>query len=230
WPRRRWLLVAATIGALGAGSLAVHDLFTTPAKQTTRSTKPRAGHPAARAARIRARARAVTSSRRRIKPAVAAHTASKRRDAAAHRKPRAPRRRTVHTHVAAAKTQESSKPPRTSHVRPHSKRNVASGPVHPRLHRHRNKPSSPIHPRPQTFAWVKVADAAGYRVALFESSGAILFRDTKTPRMIVPGTWRYGGKVHSLSPGHYRWYVWPLDGRGQPSTRAIVSSALVIGP
>jgi len=158
-PGRRRRLLAVAVAAVGAGSVAVHDLFSTAPTQQTKRAKPR---------------------------------------------------RTVRTHVPAAKRHESPKP----HIRPHNRPDV---------------PSSPVHSELKTFAWVKVAGAAGYRVAFFEPGGAILVRDTKATRLTVPGTWRYHGKRETLSPGRYRWYVWPLDAGGRPSTRAIVDSALVIG-
>jgi hypothetical protein len=99
----------------------------------------------------------------------------------------------------------------------------------PKRHIPRHAPSSPPGPKPKTFAWLQVAGAAGYRVAFFTPSGAILFRDTKAPQLTLPGTWRYQGKRQELSPGRYRWYVWTLDASGRPSTRAVVNSALVIG-
>ena len=254
WPYRRWLLVTAAVAVVGAGALAAHDLFSTPTTHTTSRTKPQAGaHLSARAARIATHAAAVTSSKRVTKTAVADHAALKARKAVARRHPaahpkatvhtRAPVARpratvhtgaraarpkatvhahapvahpkaTVHTHARVAGTHASPKPTRKSHSRPQT---------------HRGVPSTPIHPAPKTFVWLKVAGAAGYRVALFKRSVAILFRDTKTPRLTVPGSWRYEGKPRTLSPGRYRWYVWSLDGRRRPSARAIVSSTLVIG-
>src|SRR5215475_11471978 len=51
--RRRWLLLAVAVAAVGAGSLAVPDLFSTPPTQQTKRAKPRraAHRPAATATR-----------------------------------------------------------------------------------------------------------------------------------------------------------------------------------
>jgi len=195
--------------------------------ERARRKTARPAHRAARAVRHRAHERAGASSRRAANGTVAAHAPSKKHNASPKptpkphmrrhvpdREPAARPKRTVHPHPTAAGTHEAPKPTRKPRIRPHNRANV---------------PLGTAHLRPKTFAWLKVAGAAGYRVAFFKPGGAILFRDTKTPQLTVPGTWRYQGKRETLSPGRYRWYVWPLDARGRPSTRAIVNSALVIG-
>ena len=60
------------------------------------------------------------------------------------------------------------------------------------------------------FAWAPVDGAVGYHVELFRGNDRVLARDTKQPVLELAPTWRYQGRTVKLTPGEYRWYVWPV--------------------
>jgi hypothetical protein len=72
-----------------------------------------------------------------------------------------------------------------------------------------------------------VAGATGYRIELFRGSNLIYATDTTKPEVSIPSEWRHAGSRESLSPGGYRWYVWPLRS-GLRETRAVVQARLTV--
>jgi Calx-beta domain len=72
---------------------------------------------------------------------------------------------------------------------------------------------------PPTLRWKAVRGATYYNVQLYRVGGSsqakaitatkILSAWPKVTRFKLARTWRYGGKRYTLSPGTYRWYVWP---------------------
>jgi hypothetical protein len=60
--------------------------------------------------------------------------------------------------------------------------------------------------------WVAVEKATYYNVQLWRG-GKILSRWPKATSMRVPRSWVYRGRRYRLTPGRYRWYVWPGYGR-----------------
>ncbi len=85
-------------------------------------------------------------------------------------------------------------------------------------------------PRELRFSWAAVAGATSYDVA-FYAHGAhdrlVLQLSTRTPTAVVkvgkPGT----KAAHSLTPGPYRWYVWPVRATGRDAV-AVVRSTLTV--
>ena len=81
--------------------------------------------------------------------------------------------------------------------------------------------------RPPTLRWASAPDANYYNVQLFRDTRTTLsgsFATTATrilsawpvsTRMTLKKTWRYLGHRYRLTPGIYRWFVWP--GYGSPS-------------
>jgi hypothetical protein len=67
----------------------------------------------------------------------------------------------------------------------------------------------------------------GYHVELFRGSDRILARDRKQPVLELGTTWRYERKVVRLTPGTYRWYVWPVTKNGR-AVQAIVQAKLEV--
>jgi hypothetical protein len=88
----------------------------------------------------------------------------------------------------------------------------------------------PIEPSPRQsrpFAWAPVPGASGYRVEFFRGSERIFSRDTARPQLELPRKWRFSGRIQTLRPGVYRWYVWPVqDDRRAP--RATVQAELIV--
>jgi hypothetical protein len=84
-------------------------------------------------------------------------------------------------------------------------------------------PRAPAHPAAKepfagrTFAWAAAAGVQGYEVQFFRGSKRVFVRRLKAPKLVLPDSWLYAGRSQALSPGVYRWYVWPL--RGTPARR-----------
>jgi hypothetical protein len=57
-------------------------------------------------------------------------------------------------------------------------------------------------------AWTPVPGASYYNVQLYRG-GKILTEWPRRADFRLPTSWRYSGGRHRLSPGRYRWYVWP---------------------
>jgi hypothetical protein len=72
--------------------------------------------------------------------------------------------------------------------------------------------------RPPLLRWKRLAHADYYNVQLFRGGRKILSSWPSRTRLRLHGAWRYGGHRHRLTPGTYRWYVWP--GYGRRSRRA----------
>ena len=82
------------------------------------------------------------------------------------------------------------------------------------------RPSSPLYApaagakvsAPPRLAWKTVPNATYYNVQLWRR-GRIFSAWPSRPSVQLPRTWSYGGRRHRLTPGRYRWYVWPGYGR-----------------
>jgi hypothetical protein len=75
------------------------------------------------------------------------------------------------------------------------------------------------------FAWAPVEGAVGYRVELFRGDEQVLRTTTKQPVYELPASWRHQDKAERLTPGSYRWYVWPVLSSG-PAAQAVVQARL----
>jgi hypothetical protein len=75
------------------------------------------------------------------------------------------------------------------------------------------------------FAWAPVKGAVGYRVELFRGNQQVLRTTTKQPVYELPASWKHQGRAERLTPGAYRWYVWPVLKSG-PSAQAVVQARL----
>jgi hypothetical protein len=80
------------------------------------------------------------------------------------------------------------------------------------------------------FSWAAVAGATSYDVA-FYAHGAhdklVLELSTRTPTAVVKVRQAGSKAAHSLAPGPYRWYVWPVRATGRDSV-AVVRSTLTV--
>jgi hypothetical protein len=77
------------------------------------------------------------------------------------------------------------------------------------------------------FAWVPVRGADGYRVEIFRGQSLVFRADVDRPEIGVPASWTFRGQRTRLSPGEYRWYVWPVVS-GRRASSAVVQARLVI--
>ena len=84
--------------------------------------------------------------------------------------------------------------------------------------------------KPPTLRWESFKGARFYNVQLYRNGVKVLSVWPTKPRLHLPKTWRYRGKKQRLTPGSYRWFVWPALGtRAQPRYgRPLVSSSFVM--
>jgi hypothetical protein len=71
--------------------------------------------------------------------------------------------------------------------------------------------------KPPLLVWRRVARAGYYNVQLFRGKRKILSAWPTRARLRLSARWKFAGRVRRLTPGVYRWYVWP--GYGVPSAR-----------
>ncbi len=79
----------------------------------------------------------------------------------------------------------------------------------------------------QRLVWAPVEGAVSYRVELFRGDRQVLRETTRSPAIVIPAKWKHQGRVQSLTPGTYRWYVWPVLSSG-PGAKAVVQAELVV--
>jgi hypothetical protein len=63
--------------------------------------------------------------------------------------------------------------------------------------------------KPPTLVWVRNPEASYYNVQLFRGTEKILSGWPNAARVALPRRWKYQGRTYTLTPGVYRWYVWP---------------------
>ncbi len=233
-PRRRGRRMAALLLAVAVASVAVLGVLRLTGGRPT-PVAPAAGRQSGfRPARAR-------SSKPKPKPRRAP-----RRPRRAQRHPRRPsrsplrsrrRRPSEQRHRSQSPAQlprRRSRPRLRSRSRSRSQRPRPSPPPRRRrrfrVDRQRRRPHRPRRsPRRATrrFAWAPVDGATGYHVELFRGTDRVLAVDTKEPVLELGSTWRYGGKTVQLTPGAYRWYVWPVTKSGR-ATQAVVQAKLAV--
>lgn len=91
----------------------------------------------------------------------------------------------------------------------------------------RSRDAGPAPARPHQLAWAPYPAASAYHVELFSGPQLVFSANTQKPHIVVPRSWQLDGRGHTLKPGTYRWYVWPVVG-GQRAVRAIVQTKLVV--
>ncbi|MGH3132212.1 MAG: hypothetical protein ACRDNY_00450, partial [Gaiellaceae bacterium] len=62
---------------------------------------------------------------------------------------------------------------------------------------------------PPLLAWTKVRKATYYNVQLYRNGRKILTSWPQSTSFRLQRSWRYEGGTYRLTPGTYRWYVWP---------------------
>jgi hypothetical protein len=83
---------------------------------------------------------------------------------------------------------------------------------------------------PRRFVWPPVEGANGYDMQLFRGSRRVFARRTRQPRVTLPRTWRYAGRIVRLEPGTYHWNVWALHAGGTRGSSPVVQAQIVIAP
>ncbi|HKY11885.1 MAG TPA: hypothetical protein VJL85_00935 [Gaiellaceae bacterium] len=71
--------------------------------------------------------------------------------------------------------------------------------------------------KPPLLRWRPVARARYYNVQLFRGKQKVLSVWPTQARLQLRARWKFAGRTRRLTPGAYRWYVWP--GFGVPSAR-----------
>jgi hypothetical protein len=71
--------------------------------------------------------------------------------------------------------------------------------------------------RPPLLVWRRVARAKYYNVQIYRGRVKVFTGWPTRTRLQLKTRWKLQGKVRKLTPGTYRWYVWP--GYGSPTTR-----------
>ena len=86
--------------------------------------------------------------------------------------------------------------------------------------------------RPPVLLWVPAAHADYYNVQLYRNGQKVLSAWPTTNRYALPHSWAFAGKARSLSPGTYRWFVWPGYGptRSRKFGALIGTSTFVVTP
>jgi hypothetical protein len=86
---------------------------------------------------------------------------------------------------------------------------------------------TPAAPASRRFAWAPVAGASGYEVEFFRGESRVFSGRSSRAALTLPARWRIAGRRESLTPGRYRWYVWPIVA-GKRSSSAVVRATLEV--
>ncbi len=190
-------------GAASAKKAAVKKQSSVPSKPKPAATKPAVTKPVA--TQKKSGTNASSKPKTATKPKTQATTKPKTQ-ASAQPKTQA---------TAKPKAQASSKPKPTA-----SKPETAATPP-------KKTAAAPASGETRRFAWAPVAGAVGYHVELFRGNDRVLAQDTKEPVLELAPSWRYEGRTVTLTPGEYRWYVWPVTASGR-GAEAVVQAKLTV--
>jgi len=191
---------AGKSGTAAVGAPPVAKKSAGKTKAATSTKKPATKKPA------RAKPKPAASKRAVTKPVTTKKTSA----ANASTKPKT-------TAAPKPKTQASVKPkPKTTTTKP----KAATTPP-------KKTSGAPAAGETRRFAWAPVDGAVGYHVELFRGNDRVLAQDTKEPVLELAPSWRYQGRNVTLTPGEYRWYVWPVTASGR-GTQAVVQAKLTV--
>jgi len=189
---------AGKSGTAAVGAPPVAKKSSGKTKAATSTKKPATKKPA------RAKPKPAASKRAVTKPVTTKKTSA----ANASTKPKT-------TAAPKPKTQASVKPKTTT-----TKPKAATTPP-------KKTAGAPAAGETRRFAWAPVDGAVGYHVELFRGNDRVLAQDTKEPVLELAPSWRYQGRNVTLTPGEYRWYVWPVTASGR-GTQAVVQAKLTV--
>ncbi len=86
-------------------------------------------------------------------------------------------------------------------------------------------PSGATVPAPPRLEWTRVRHARYYNVQLFRDDHKVLSAWPTRGSFQIRASWRFAGHPRHLTPGRYRWYVWPGFGtRSERRFGALVGS------
>ena len=177
--------------------------------QVNDSAKAKAAAKAKAQAAAKAKAQAAAKARARAEAAAKASAAKAKAAKAQAAKANAAKAAEAKAAKAAAAAKTPATPP-------------ASGTAQPPT-----QGSAPAVAEPRRFAWAPVEGATAYHVELFRGAERVLAEETKEPVLELGPTWRFEGHLMHLTPGTYRWYVWPVTKTGR-ATQAVVQAKLSI--
>jgi hypothetical protein len=238
-PRRRGRGVLAFIAAVAAASLATLGILNLSdgSSSAPKTTAAISGGPST-AKRSAAKPKAATSKKAaKPKTAPKPKTVAKAKTSAkpktvAKAKTVAKKPRTVVKAKTTAKKptivakNPTTKPKATTTPRETAKPKAqASTPVPKPASKPKPQQTKPAAAEPRRFAWAPVEGAVSYHVELFRGADRVLVKETTEPILELASTWRYEGKTVELTPGSYRWYVWPVTKSGR-ATQAVVQAKL----
>jgi hypothetical protein len=63
--------------------------------------------------------------------------------------------------------------------------------------------------KPPKLVWVRNSEASYYNVQVYRGAVKILSTWPVKPAVTLKRSWKYQGHAYKLTPGVYRWYVWP---------------------
>jgi hypothetical protein len=63
--------------------------------------------------------------------------------------------------------------------------------------------------KPPKLVWAKNSEATYYNVQLFRGNVKILSKWPLDTAFLLQKKWKYQTRTYTLTPGVYRWYVWP---------------------
>ena len=163
-----------------------------------------------------AKAKAATKTASKSKAAATPAQPKPSNPKAAQPKPTQPK-----THQPTPKPKAAQSKPSTSHAPSASSGTTQSPAPSPTT-------AAPVTgPKTRRFAWAPVVGATGYHVELFRGADRVLAQETTEPVLDLGSTWRYEGRTVRLTPGTYRWYVWPVTTSGR-ATQAVVQAKLTV--
>jgi large repetitive protein len=84
--------------------------------------------------------------------------------------------------------------------------------------------------RPPLLRWRAVRRATYYNVQLYRAGRKVLTTWPTRAKLQLRARWRFNGRVQTLEPGSYRWWVWPAYGRpsAQRYGRVLGTSTFVV--
>jgi hypothetical protein len=85
---------------------------------------------------------------------------------------------------------------------------------------------------PPLLVWRRVAGASYYNIQLYRGSVKVLSSWPTRTRLQLRARWTYLSRKRKLSPGVYRWYVWPGHGRASANRygRLLGQSTFTVAP
>ena len=82
----------------------------------------------------------------------------------------------------------------------------------------------------RNFVWAPAHGAVRYDIEIVRTGTVVFSEVTTVPHVHIPVTWRLGGRLETLAPGTYHWYVWPVTPAGRTIRHgpAIVATTFIV--